>query len=632
MPLRYRPCLEPLEDRTVPSTFGVAWLDARHLSLSFVPDGTQVGKQSSNLFQLLNTQLGVPASVWETELLRAVQQWTSVANIDVGVVADGGQALGAPGQLHADPRFGDIRIAAAPMSGAGVAIATPYDATAGTLAGDIVLNSSYAFRMGGAPGGFDLYTMMMHEMGHVLGLDHIADPNSVMADKYTGPRAGLAAGDVAAVQNLYDARMPDAHEMLSTSSGSAAPMPITDGSGNYAAPVVEGEISTQGGRDLYQFTTTGTALSATVAIQTSGISTLTPLVTIYDAGMNPLATFSSTNPLNGDNSTHLTFQAGSTYYIAVQSSTSGAFAIGSYHLKLHPDQASGTASSMVRADAHSDDTIAGASSLAAAASITGVRQMYEYRASISDSNDADYYHVVAPTNPNGTHDVLTISARGLESSGLDPMVVVYTANGKQVKSTKVLAHQNGTYTIQVPDAVPATDYFVSVKACNPSGALNVGNYSLSMDFRSPAVRMIVLDAGVMQDTSLDNSVSPTAFAELELDLQVPMTIQFVLSVWQDPNSSASTGNPTPDQAIQMTLTDSSGNVIATLTTLAGQSQSVTMVLPAGTYFITLTCLETSVTEPPLDFELDAVILSQPLGTTAQGGSSTYTTSGGKSQL
>ena len=36
---------EILEDRCTPTTFGNPWPDASHLTMSFVPDGTQVGLQ-----------------------------------------------------------------------------------------------------------------------------------------------------------------------------------------------------------------------------------------------------------------------------------------------------------------------------------------------------------------------------------------------------------------------------------------------------------------------------------------------------------------------------------------------------------------------------------------------------------
>src|SRR3954468_6857134 len=98
--------LTRLEDRTVPATFGSPWGDARHLTLSFVPDGTLVDGVASNLFQALPGQ----ASAWQAEILRAVQTWAQHANVNVDVVADAGQPLGAAGPIQGDTRFGDIRI------------------------------------------------------------------------------------------------------------------------------------------------------------------------------------------------------------------------------------------------------------------------------------------------------------------------------------------------------------------------------------------------------------------------------------------------------------------------------------------------------------------------------------------
>src|SRR5436305_15289671 len=51
-----RPSLrvERLEDRCVPATFGVAWPDGMHLTLSFAPDGTVIAGDPSSLNNLLD--------------------------------------------------------------------------------------------------------------------------------------------------------------------------------------------------------------------------------------------------------------------------------------------------------------------------------------------------------------------------------------------------------------------------------------------------------------------------------------------------------------------------------------------------------------------------------------------------
>src|SRR5262245_15961836 len=111
-PRRPRLNIERLEDRCTPSTSGVAWPDNQHITLSFVPDGTGVGASPSSLFRTLDAV--APRAVWQREILRAFQTWAATTNLNVGVVADGGQALGTGGAVQGDGRFGDIRIAAAP--------------------------------------------------------------------------------------------------------------------------------------------------------------------------------------------------------------------------------------------------------------------------------------------------------------------------------------------------------------------------------------------------------------------------------------------------------------------------------------------------------------------------------------
>jgi hypothetical protein len=106
---------EELERRHLRAEVGLPWRDPIHLTLSFAPDGTQIAGDSSDLFQTLDAQ-SPSAAAWEGVITQAFQTWVAGANISVGVVADDGAPIGVAGLMQGDPRFGDIRIGARPMS------------------------------------------------------------------------------------------------------------------------------------------------------------------------------------------------------------------------------------------------------------------------------------------------------------------------------------------------------------------------------------------------------------------------------------------------------------------------------------------------------------------------------------
>src|SRR3954471_9260670 len=193
-----------LEDRTVPATFGAPWSDSTHLTLSVAPDGTPIAGHVSNLNQALNAQF--PAG-WQGEMLRALQDWASVANISVGVVTDGGQPVGTPGLGQGHARFGDIRIRGAADDATVLAVSVPHDPFfGGTWSGDVFVNTAYDFTSTQT----NLYSVFLHEFGHVFGLDNSTDPNSVMYGTGNTPHPGLSTSDLANLRALYGPRRPDA--------------------------------------------------------------------------------------------------------------------------------------------------------------------------------------------------------------------------------------------------------------------------------------------------------------------------------------------------------------------------------------------------------------------------------------
>lgn len=67
------------------------------------------------------------------------------------------------------------------------------------IAGDVHLNDAFSWSVGGT---WDVFTVVLHELGHSLGIGHTDDPNSVMYPYYRRA-TGLTATDVASIRQIY---------------------------------------------------------------------------------------------------------------------------------------------------------------------------------------------------------------------------------------------------------------------------------------------------------------------------------------------------------------------------------------------------------------------------------------------
>ncbi len=78
------------------------------------------------------------------------------------------------------------------------------------VAGDIHMNDAWTWSVGGQ---WDLYSVLLHELGHALGIGHTDDPNSVMYPYYQ-KASGLKAPDIDSILQIY------------ASPASSAPTPL----------------------------------------------------------------------------------------------------------------------------------------------------------------------------------------------------------------------------------------------------------------------------------------------------------------------------------------------------------------------------------------------------------------------
>jgi hypothetical protein len=611
--------LEQLEDRLTPTTFGQVWPDPGHLTLSFVPDGTNVGGASSNLFQTLNAQ--APTSSWESEILRAFQTWAVNTNVNIGVVADAGQSLGTTGAVQGDSRFGDIRIGAKPLPAASVSTASPFSWTGTTWSGDLLLNSLYNFGIGGK-GQYNLYTVALHEAGHVFGLDdNHTDTQSAMYDSYIGPRTGLAPEDVSAIQALYGVRQADPSEQHGGNNNFSSATPIANAS-LQQTQTVGADISSHCDVDYWKITTP-LALGITgitFNIKTSSVSLLEPSISVFDANHNLLASATASSPLNNDLSVTI-HNVGllRTYYFEVAGATPGVFGIGSYLANATYQYNNGLISTVVKGlvgfvGNTLNDTLATATWLLPAfPGKTDRRFDYLYRANLSASSGKDYYGFAAPAGPAGATETLNILTWAADVSGLHPVVHVFDANGNPTP-VQVLSNAAGLYSLQVPNAPLNTVYYAEVTALNPNGLNNTGNYVLGIKFdSSPPVTLDALDS-----TSL-NSASSSATATLTMNENGLFHFVF--------GSQATDGSS--GEVLTMTVYDENGNAVLSLDSTAGQPPATAIAyLGAGTYTIRYSVKSYSGLFVPIRYWLDGEALSDPVGPYKATVSNSGTSSGG----
>jgi len=182
-PTRLRPSalgIERLECRAVPASWGNTWADPGRMTISFAPDGTDVNGAPSQLFQELG---GLGTATWQREILRAFQTWAVQSNINLSVVSDNGKPFGEDGPGQGNPWYGDIRVGAAALGEGELAVSTPFDLF-GRWSGDVLLNTSHSFSVGGGSDTYDLYTVMLQEAGHVFGIGNNPDAASAMYTQY----------------------------------------------------------------------------------------------------------------------------------------------------------------------------------------------------------------------------------------------------------------------------------------------------------------------------------------------------------------------------------------------------------------------------------------------------------------
>lgn len=583
--MRLKLSVESLEDRSVPAAFGIPWQDT-NLTLSFAPDGTNVGGTGSDLFASLNQVRS--QGEWQREVLLAYQTWVRVANVNVTVMPDSGDPLGTVGRWQGDDRFGDVRIAGADLGAGVLGVGTPADpGLAGTRAGDVLLNTSVRFD--GSP--YDLYSVMLHEAGHTLGLGNSAHQHSVMYTQFSAARSGLHPSDVTAVRALYGARPADQFERAGGNNTTARAFDMGSAEDDDIVLLSFADLSTSHDVDVYSFVTPEDADDddVTVKIQSAGLSLLNARLRVYfiengqevevgNATMDPDkftgGVASVTFDANDDDGSRR-------YFVRVEKADGTGFDVGRYALGVSFDGddegfegedltglVGGPRPVLVNADGGANNTRGTATRLPATrVNTTLPASRYEVQGSLTATTDTDHFRVVAPAGSGPR--VLTASVWSLSDPATAPSVWVYDAAGTELPAS-VLANDAGLLTIQVDGLTAGGAYFVRV-----GGGLadTAGSYQLTADFATQTTGVQSLASGQIDPGT--PAVSDTLY------VAQPQVMHFLLSAIADPSAPAGTG-------VRMVIRDAAGNVLVDHFAGAGQTAGGPGVLfRPGEYSVTL---------------------------------------------
>lgn len=191
-------------------------------------DGAGAGASDLRYF-VSSTTPDLSASLVRGEIGRALAEWSRVIDVSFTPAAGPGDPRSLTIFWGPEQHGDDYPFASQVLAHAFY----PAPISSEPIAGDVHFNDTFEWGASD-PSRYDVFSIMLHETGHSLGLTHSSDPDAVMYPMYRGIYSSLTGTDIASARHLYAAP--------------ASAMPGGWTTSAIGAGVVGGVTATEGGR------------------------------------------------------------------------------------------------------------------------------------------------------------------------------------------------------------------------------------------------------------------------------------------------------------------------------------------------------------------------------------------------